>query len=149
MTDLLTVNFADHWVVDPVAELAGVASVSIVAGQIVSVTWRDGEAAARACWAAGANPGPSDPTLALLPALIDLHAHFRQPGANASEDVESGTRAAAHGGYGTVALMPNTEPAADSVNEPWHILFKRHMADPWQHDPRCLWQICSEHLAAR
>jgi dihydroorotase len=115
MTDLLTVNFADHWVVDPVAELAGVASVSIVAGQTVSVTWRDGEAAARACWAAGANPGPSDPTVALLPALIDLHAHFRQPGANASEDVESGTRAAAHGGYGTVALMPNTEPAVDSV----------------------------------
>jgi dihydroorotase len=115
MTDLLTVNFAEHWVVDSVTGLAGVASVSIVAGQIVSVTWRDGEAAARACWAAGANPGPSDPTVALLPALIDLHAHFRQPGSNASEDVESGTQAAAHGGYGTVALMPNTEPAVDSV----------------------------------
>jgi dihydroorotase len=115
MTDLLTANFADHWVVDPVAGLAGVADVSVVAGKITSVTWRDGEAAARACWAAGANPGPGDPTVALLPALIDLHAHFRQPGANASEDVESGTRAAAHGGYGTVALMPNTEPAVDSV----------------------------------
>lgn len=115
MTDLLTANFADHWVVDPVAGLAGVADVSLVAGQIGSVTWRDGEAAARARWAAGSNPGPGDPTVALLPALIDLHAHFRQPGANASEEVESGTRAAAHGGYGTVALMPNTEPAADNV----------------------------------
>jgi len=115
MTDLLTANFADHWVVDPVAGLAGVADVSVDSGQIVSVTWRDGEGAARACWAAGANPSPSDPTVALLPALIDLHAHFRQPGASASEDVESGTRAAAHGGYGTVALMPNTEPAADNV----------------------------------
>jgi len=115
MTDLLTANFADHWVVDPVAGLAGVAGVSVDSGQIVSVTWRDGEGAARACWAAGANPSPSDPTVALLPALIDLHAHFRQPGASASEDVESGTRAAAHGGYGTVALMPNTEPAADNV----------------------------------
>jgi len=115
MNDLLTVNFTEHWVVDPVAGLAGVASVSIVAGKIASVTWRDGEAAARACWAAGANPGPGDPTVALLPALIDLHAHFRQPGSNASEDVESGTRAAIHGGYGTVALMPNTEPAADNA----------------------------------
>ena len=46
MTDLLTANFADHWVVDPVAELAGAADVSIVAGKIASVTWRDGEAAA-------------------------------------------------------------------------------------------------------
>jgi dihydroorotase len=115
MNDLLTVNFTEHWVVDPVAGLAGVASVSIVAGKIASVTWRDGEAAARACWAAGANPGPGDPTVALLPALIDLHAHFRQPGSNASEDVESGTRAAVHGGYGTAALMPNTEPAADNA----------------------------------
>ncbi len=115
MNDLLTVNFTEHWVVDPVAGLAGVASVSIVAGKIASVTWRDGEAAARACWAAGANPGSGDPTVALLPALIDLHAHFRQPGANASEEVESGTRAAVHGGYGTVALMPNTEPAADNA----------------------------------
>jgi dihydroorotase len=115
MTDLLTANFADHWVIDPVAGLAGVADVSLVGGKIGSVTWRDGEAAARACWAAGANPGHGDPTVALLPALIDLHAHFRQPGANASEEVESGTRAAAHGGYGTVALMPNTEPAADNV----------------------------------
>jgi len=114
MTELLTANFADHWVIDPVAGLAGAATVNVVAGKIVSVTWRDGEAAARACWAAGANPGPGDPTDALLPALIDLHAHFRQPGANASEEVESGTRAAAHGGYGTVALMPNTEPAADN-----------------------------------
>ena len=115
MTNLLTANFADHWVVDPVGGLAGVAGISIVAGKIASVTWRDGEVAARACWAAGANPGAGDPTVALLPALIDLHAHFRQPGANASEEVESGTRAAAHGGYGTVALMPNTEPAVDSV----------------------------------
>lgn len=115
MTDLLTANFADHWVLDPVAGLAGVADVSLVGGKIGSVTWRDGEAATRACWAAGANPGHGDPTVALLPALIDLHAHFRQPGANASEEVESGTCAAAHGGYGTVALMPNTEPAADNV----------------------------------
>lgn len=114
MADLLTVNFADQWVVDPVAERAGVADVTIVAGEIVSVAWRDGEASARACWAAGASPGAGDPTVALLPALIDLHAHLRQPGANASEEVESGTRAAAHGGYGTVALMPNTEPAADN-----------------------------------
>jgi dihydroorotase len=115
MSDLLTATFADHWVVDPAARLAGVASVKVVAGQIAAVTWRDGEATARERWDSGANPGPSDPTIAILPSLIDLHAHFRQPGASASESVESGVRAAAHGGYGTVALMPNTEPAADNV----------------------------------
>jgi dihydroorotase len=115
MSDLVTATFVDHWVVDPAAGLAGVASVDVAAGQIAAVTWRDGDAAARERWGSGANPGPNDPTIALLPSLIDLHAHFRQPGASASESVESGVRAAAHGGYGTVALMPNTEPAADNV----------------------------------
>lgn len=114
MADGVTRSFANHWVVDPVAELAGVADVHVASGTIASVSWRDGEAAARARWAAGAAPGAGDPTLALFPALIDMHAHFRQPGANGSEEVESGSRAAVHGGYGTVALMPNTEPAADT-----------------------------------
>ncbi|MBU6256675.1 MAG: hypothetical protein KGN04_04540, partial [Chloroflexi bacterium] len=103
MADGVTRSFTNHWVVDPVAELAGVADVHVASGTIASVSWRDGEAAARARWAAGAAPGVGDPTMALFPALIDMHAHFRQPGANGSEEVESGSRAAAHGGYGTVA----------------------------------------------
>ncbi|HEX6474253.1 MAG TPA: amidohydrolase family protein, partial [Candidatus Limnocylindria bacterium] len=51
--------------------------------------------------------------LVAAPASCDLHTHLRQPGGEASETIESGTRAAAHGGYATVCAMPNTEPALD------------------------------------
>ena len=49
------------------------------------------------------------------PGLVDLHAHFREPGGEIAETVESGSRAAALGGYTAVVAMPNTEPAIDSA----------------------------------
>ena len=105
--------FADHWVVDPSSRRAGVATVEVHSGKIARLDWRDGIVDARQTFIDGAEPGPKDPSRLLLPALVDLHAHFRQPGARASEDVASGEAAAAHGGYGAVALMPNSDPAAD------------------------------------
>jgi len=49
----------------------------------------------------------------VAPGLVDLHAHLRQPGREEAETVESGSRAAALGGYTAVVAMPNTEPAVD------------------------------------
>jgi len=49
------------------------------------------------------------------PGLVDLHTHLRQPGREEAETVESGSRAAALGGYTAVVAMPNTEPAIDSA----------------------------------
>ena len=49
------------------------------------------------------------------PGLVDLHAHLREPGGEIAETVESGSRAAALGGYTAVVAMPNTEPAIDSA----------------------------------
>jgi dihydroorotase len=49
----------------------------------------------------------------VVPGLIDLHVHFREPGACHKEDIDSGSRAAAAGGYTTVCCMPNTRPAID------------------------------------
>ncbi|MFM8177025.1 MAG: dihydroorotase, partial [Candidatus Limnocylindrus sp.] len=103
----------EHWVLDPVSRRAGVATIEVHSGKVARLEWRDGVAEARRAFIEGAEPGPKDPTRLVLPALVDLHAHFRQPGAGASEDVASGEAAAAHGGYGAVALMPNSEPAAD------------------------------------
>jgi dihydroorotase len=50
----------------------------------------------------------------LLPGFIDLHAHLREPGAEGKEDVTSGLRAAAAGGFVDVCCMPNTRPVNDS-----------------------------------
>lgn len=49
----------------------------------------------------------------VAPGLVDLHTHLRQPGAEEAETVESGSRAAARGGYTAVLAMPNTEPPVD------------------------------------
>ncbi|MBV9618724.1 MAG: dihydroorotase [Verrucomicrobia bacterium] len=52
--------------------------------------------------------------LIVAPGLIDIHVHFREPGFNWKETIESGARCAAAGGFTTVVCMPNTSPAADS-----------------------------------
>ncbi|MDM0714417.1 dihydroorotase [Clostridium perfringens] len=52
--------------------------------------------------------------LVLMPAFIDTHAHFRDPGFEYKEDIESGSKAAVRGGYTTVTLMPNTKPVCSS-----------------------------------
>ena len=51
--------------------------------------------------------------LVLAPGLCDLHAHLREPGMERAETLQTGTRAAAHGGYTTVCVMPNTDPPLD------------------------------------
>lgn len=58
----------------------------------------------------------------VAPGLVDLHAHLREPGAEESETVETGARAAALGGYTAIIAMPNTEPAADSAAVVRHVL---------------------------
>lgn len=53
-------------------------------------------------------------SLIVSPGLIDMHVHLREPGLEAKEDIKSGTRAAAAGGFTTIACMPNTKPIIDS-----------------------------------
>jgi dihydroorotase len=55
-----------------------------------------------------------DGRMRLLPAFFDPHVHLRSPGQEHKEDIESGTRAAAAGGFAGVIAMPNTNPAIDS-----------------------------------
>ncbi|MFS0793826.1 dihydroorotase [Microbacterium sp. 1P10AE] len=63
---------------------------------------------------AGATVVDADGLIA-LPGLVDLHVHLREPGYEASETVETGSRAAAAGGFTTVFAMPNTSPVADTA----------------------------------
>jgi dihydroorotase len=54
--------------------------------------------------------------LIVAPGFIDLHAHLREPGQESSESIETGTRAAARGGFTVVCCMPNTKPVNDSAS---------------------------------
>ncbi len=54
--------------------------------------------------------------LIVAPGFIDIHAHLREPGQESSETIETGTRAAAHGGFTAVCCMPNTKPVNDNAS---------------------------------
>ena len=51
----------------------------------------------------------------VVPGLVDMHVHLREPGQEQKEDIASGTRAAAHGGFTAVCAMPNTSPVIDNA----------------------------------
>lgn len=97
-------------VIDPASRHDGIADVVVAGGKIVAV----GPEAGRA---GGSAPGVRviDATdLVVAPGLVDVHVHLREPGQEYKEDIASGARAAAAGGFTTVCCMPNTEPPNDS-----------------------------------
>lgn len=62
----------------------------------------------------------------VVPGLVDIHVHLREPGFEQKEDIASGTRAAAHGGFTAVCCMPNTKPIIDNAQV---VEFVRSRAD--------------------
>jgi dihydroorotase len=96
---------------------AGPADVLLAGGVIAAVGARaaDGAGGARVVDADG---------LIALPGLVDLHTHLREPGREDAETVETGSRAAALGGFTAVHAMANTEPVADTagvVEQVWRL----------------------------
>lgn len=67
--------------------------------------------------------------LVVAPGLVDVHVHFREPGFTAKEDIDSGARAAAKGGFTTVVLMANTKPCVDNADTLRMILEKGRRTD--------------------
>lgn len=62
--------------------------------------------------------------LVVAPGLVDIHVHFRYPGQTHKEDISSGTRAAAAGGFTSVVCMPNTSPVCDNAGTIQRIIDK-------------------------
>lgn len=62
--------------------------------------------------------------LVAAPGLVDIHVHFRDPGLTYKEDIETGAKAAARGGYTTVVCMANTKPAVDNQETLAYVLEK-------------------------
>jgi dihydroorotase len=90
-------------VIDPATGVDGVHDV-LLAGPRIERVGADGVSADRIIDAAG---------LVVVPGLIDMHVHLRQPGFEAKETIATGTRAAVRGGFTTVCAMPNTDPIVD------------------------------------
>jgi dihydroorotase len=97
-------------VVDPVAGLDGAQEVLVRGGEIAEIG------------APGSLEVPEGAEVVdgegrhLFPAFVDPHVHLRTPGHEHKEDLETGTRAAAAGGFGAIVAMPNTDPTVDSAS---------------------------------
>jgi dihydroorotase len=102
---LVDLDLSRVWLVDPERGWQGPADVVVRRGVVRSVRRLRGEEGS----------GIDDRGVIVAPAFVDLHAHFREPGNEAAETIASGMRAAAHGGFGTVCVMPNTEPALQTA----------------------------------
>jgi len=102
---LLDLDLSRVWLVDPDRGWQGPAEVVVRRGVIRSLRRLRGDEAA----------GIDDRGVVVAPAFVDLHAHFREPGNEAAETIASGMRAAGHGGFGTVCVMPNTDPALQTA----------------------------------
>ncbi len=91
---------------DPASNFDGVAEVALRDGRIVEVgpAIETGDAEVVDCSG-----------LIVAPGLVDLHTHLREPGREDAETVETGSRAAALGGFTAVCAMANTDPVADSA----------------------------------
>ena len=93
-------------VIDPANSFDKVADVLIEDGKIAKVAGNIKSVADEVIDAEGK---------IVCPGFIDMHVHLREPGQEAKEDFESGSKAAAAGGYTTVATMPNTNPVVDTA----------------------------------
>lgn len=92
-------------VVDPSSGLDGVRDILVDGASIAAVAPRLDAAADLTVDARG---------LVVVPGLIDMHVHLREPGFEAKETIATGVRAAVRGGFATVCAMPNTDPVNDS-----------------------------------
>jgi dihydroorotase len=111
----------DRWLIRGVTvagyggRASGTADILLSGGSIVAVETGLNHSGARVLDADG---------LIALPGLVDLHTHLREPGREDAETVETGTAAAALGGYTAVHAMANTEPVADTagvVEQVWRL----------------------------
>src|SRR5215475_2836714 len=106
-------------VIDPAAGRDGIADVWIENGLVKGV---------------GANLTAADATvfdasgLIVAPGFIDMHVHLREPGFEHAETIESGSRAAAAGGFTSICAMPNTKPVNDSATVTSYIVERARRA---------------------
>ena len=91
--------------VDPVGGIGGVMDILLDNGRVAMIGSDIREPDAQVIDAAG---------LTVCAGLVDMHVHLREPGFEHKETIATGAAAAAHGGFTSIACMPNTRPAIDA-----------------------------------
>ncbi len=109
------------YIVDPASRFEGIADILIDDGKIAKVGRDLTDPQAEVIDASG---------LVVMPGLVDLHVHLRDPGQTYKEDISTGGEAAAHGGVTSLLAMPNTRPPMDSVNRIGYVVNKAKTQAP-------------------
>lgn len=116
------------YMIDPSSETEGLRDILIEDGKIARI--------AGACELSSDAQENSDGTqiidgtgLIAAPGLVDVHVHFRDPGFEYKEDIYSGAKAAAAGGFTTVVMMANTKPAIDNSDTLKYVIQKGKETD--------------------
>lgn len=104
-------------VIDPSQGLDGVLDVLVEGKKIKGLSKSISEPGVKVIDAKG---------LHVLPGLVDMHVHLREPGFEYKETIRTGTHAAVKGGFGSVCAMPNTAPVNDNPGTTDYILQKAH-----------------------
>jgi dihydroorotase len=103
-------------VIDPSQDLDGIMDLLVVDGRVKELGQQlKAPAGAKTIDAAG---------LIVTPGLIDMHVHLRDPGLEYKEDIITGTKAAAAGGFTSVCCMPNTKPVIDNKTVASYVVSK-------------------------
>ncbi|MEE9543257.1 MAG: dihydroorotase [Thermodesulfobacteriota bacterium] len=100
--------------IDPAAKLDGLFDIILMGGRIASIKPRNEKEAGetgKEDWEIIDATG-----MIVVPGLVDIHTHLREPGEEYKETIETGTRAASAGGFTTILSMANTEPVNDSAS---------------------------------
>lgn len=103
----MTILIKNGRVINPATKTDEVADVLVENGTVIKIekgikAKADREINAKGCF--------------VMPGFIDMHVHLRDPGYEKKETIETGCRAAAHGGFTTVLAMPNTKPVVDNAD---------------------------------
>lgn len=108
-------------ILDPASRRDEIADLYVEGGKIAKAEKGKEETADRVIDAGGCY---------VVPGLIDLHVHLRDPGQTYKEDVETGGKAAAAGGFTTIVAMPNTKPVIDCDTRVSYVLNKAKEVSP-------------------
>src|SRR5882672_8532611 len=100
-------------VMDPASNYDGIADVLLVDGRVAAIGVNLSDGNAEQFDASGS---------IVAPGFIDMHVHLRDPGFEHAETLESGSRAAAAGGFTSICCMPNTSPVNDSATVTSYII---------------------------
>lgn len=103
----------DALLLDPASGRHGLGTIVVEDGRVAEITWVPQRRSGK------------EPSVVVMPGLVDLHAHLREPGGEDAETIRSGLAAAAAGGFTTVCAMPNTTPPIDNAAAIRDVLARR------------------------